>query len=326
MSSALVTGGAGFIGSHVCEALCERGWRVTVIDNFVTGSSDNLRGCPSVRLVEGDVNRPAVWRALARESFDVLYHYAATVGVRRTEEQPLCVLADVQGLRQAAAMARAGRVRKIVFASSSEVYGPAAAVPMTEETGTVGWSSYTTVKLYGEYLLQALWRVERIPTVSLRFFNVYGPRQQGSAYGFVVALFVQQALAGEPLTVFGDGTQSRDFVYVADNVRAALAAAERPEAAGWVVNVGTGRETKILELAQQVAAAVPERPPVAFMPARPVEVRRRCAATERLGQVLGMACSMTLAEGLEHLLREAAVSVCEEAARPQAALSVPAVP
>lgn len=297
------------------------------MDNFSTGSRENVRSLAGVRVMEGDVNDAAVWRALRGEQFDVIVHYAATVGVQRTLDDPLAVLRDVEGMRRLAAFAQAGGARKIVFASSSEVYGYGGQVPMGEDQAPVGWSPYTTVKLYGEYLFSSLAQQSSVAAVSLRFFNVYGPRQVGNAYGFVVAKFIQQVLAGMPPTVYGDGRQTRDFVYIGDNVQAVVAAIENESSGARVVNVGSGRETAVVELAQAVIRAAGregELQPV-FLPRREVEVQRRCAMPDQLREWLGLECVTTLDEGLAATVawyRERAVPLGEKVVLPQAAVAV----
>ena len=297
-SQILVTGGAGFIGSHLCEALLQRGHEVTCIDNFSTGKQSNIDRVPGLTVIDGDVNSPAPWRDLRSRHFAAVFHYAATVGVKRTEEDPLATLADAQGLLHLAAFARAGHADKIIFSSSSEVYGKPKELPEQEADGNCGWSAYTTVKLFGEQLLTSLWQKEGIPTVSLRFFNVYGPRQRGNAYGFVAAQFVEQALAGRPVTIHGDGQQTRDFVYIADNIAAAMAALDFPRANGHIINVGTGREITILQLAQAALAAAASSGGIEFVKARSSDIQRRCADTSRLQELLGVSCPTELAEGL----------------------------
>ena len=248
----LVTGGAGFIGSHICEKLLQENANVIILDNFSTGSWRNISELGGLRVVEGDINKKKIFRKLENERFDIAFHYAAVVGVQRTEENPCLVLDDVQGIRNIGKLALRGKIGKVIFASSSEVYGNTEKMPMDEKDGVVAWNPYSTIKLYGEHFFSSLWKHHKIPTVSLRFFNVYGPRQSGSAYGFVVSRFIEQVRSGETLTIHGDGSQTRDFVYVDDNVRAALAAIDKVEAWGQVINVGSGRETSVAALAELI--------------------------------------------------------------------------
>jgi len=295
----LVTGGAGFIGSHLCDKLVRRGYDVTCLDNLSTGSVDNIKNINYVRFVKADANNASVWRRLREEKFEAVFHYAATVGVKRTEENPQLVLNDVMGLRHLFQFAAAGNVKKVIFASSSEVYGHPQQLPEKEENGVIAWSPYTTVKIYGEQLLEALWRHYRIQTVALRFFNVYGPGQAGNDYGFVVAKFIKQALNGESLTVYGDGNQTRDFVYVDDNIAAAIAAFEKSFSRSQVINVGTGKETSVNDLAAEITKIVPvEGEAVVHLSDRLHEVQRRQADTKRLRRLLSASCQTSLRDGL----------------------------
>lgn len=306
MMNVLVTGGAGFIGSHLCEALLERGYTVTCLDDFRTGKRGNIQHLSSLRVLEGDANKWDTFRQLAGERYDALFHYAATVGVRRTVEQPNLVVDDVLGIRNVARFAREGGATKVLFASSSEVYGEPRVLPEVEEAGGMAWNLYATVKLYGEYVLQTLWSQHHIPTVSLRFFNVYGPRQAGNAYGFVTAHFLEQVYVNTPPTVFGDGMQTRDFVYVKDNVRVALAALECNAGGSEVANVGTGQETTVLLLAETAIRATGKEGmlfPV-FLPPRAVEIRRRCASIERMQALFGVKCDTSLHDGLHATIQE----------------------
>jgi UDP-glucose 4-epimerase len=316
-----VTGGAGFIGSHLCEALLGRGFRVICLDNFSTGSRDNIAHLSGLQIVAGDVNKPAVWRQLSRQTFDAVFHYAAAVGVRHTEENPLAVLADVEGLRRVAAFARAGRAKKIIFASSSEVYGEPKRLPEPEADGTCGWTPYTTVKLFGEHLLTALWQEAHIPTVSLRFFNVYGPQQRGNAYGFVTAKFINQVLDGAAPTVYGNGRQTRDFVYVKDNVAAALAAFDSSRANGQIINIGTGAETTVEQLARTILAAAGAEAQPKFLTGRARDILRRCADTARMEEVLDASCTTKLITGIKATMAWQLSQ--REAVKPLAAAAVP---
>jgi nucleoside-diphosphate-sugar epimerase len=298
VSDVLVTGGAGFIGSHLCETLLKRGFRVTCIDNFSTGNRDNIAHLSGLNVIVGDVNKETVWRQVKNRTFAAVFHYAATVGVRRTEENPLAVLTDTAGLYHLAKFVRAGNAERVIFASSSEVYGEPSHLPEREAEGNCGWTPYTTVKLFGEHLLTALWRETKVPTVSLRFFNVYGPRQRGNSYGFVTAKFIHQVLSGEAPTIYGDGQQTRDFVYVKDNVAAALAALTSREAAGQVINIGTGRETTVEQLALTVIAAAETDLKPRYLKSRARDILHRCADTTRMERLLNTSCQTKLVAGL----------------------------
>ncbi len=317
----LVTGGAGFIGSHLCEALLRAGHNVTCLDNFSTGRRENIANLTDLNIIEADVNEEATWKTLSGRSFDVIFYYAALVGVKRTEENPLAVLKDTQGLYYLTQFAKKEKVRKIIFSSSSEVYGQTAVIPTPELEGNKAWSPYTTVKLYGEHLLHSLWKHDGIPTVCLRFFNVYGPRQNGSDYGFVVGKFIEQATAGEAPTVFGDGQQTRDFVYIDDNIQAALVAMDSTAANGQIINIGTGRETTVSDLAYAVIEAAGRRGKISpvNLPARQIEISRRCAATDKMTDLLGVECKTGLAPGLEQTITSFTLAKSDTAVAPAVA-------
>lgn len=304
MKDVLVTGGAGFIGSHLCEQLIHLGYNVTCIDNLSTGRLDNIAHLPSLRFIESDVNDNSVFRQLRREKFDALFHYAAVVGVRRTEENPHLVLADSHGLQNIAEFARQGNAKKIIFASSSEVYGDSGQQPLHEDYGYNACTPYSAVKIYGEHLFRSLWIDKAIPTVSLRFFNVYGPRQIGNAYGFVIAKFIRQVLAGKPPTIFGDGEQTRDFVYIQDNIAAAIKAMDQSQVYGLALNIGTGSEVSIIDLARAIIEAAGQSgqlEPV-FKKERTYEIYRRCADVTRMNILLDFTCGTKLQQGLAYLI------------------------
>lgn len=305
MSRILVTGGAGFIGSHLIDALIERGHEVTCLDDFSAGSRDNLAHQPAVELVEGDANQRATYDRLPHDHYDAVFHYAATCGVERTEQHPDRVLEDALSIAHIAELARAGRFGKILYASSSEVYGSSPHLPESEDSPTLGQTPYALVKRYSELTLQALWQQHKIPTVALRFFNVYGPRQVSTQEdAFVVAKFIRLVQDGVAPTLMDGGTQTRDLVFVHDNVKVALAALERSEANGQIINVGTGREVSIAELAREVISLLGKEGEVIpkDIPGRSRDISRRRAATETLQRLLGVTCDTTIHEGLQQTL------------------------
>lgn len=312
----LVTGGAGFIGSHLCEELLARGDEVTCLDNFSTGRRGNIEHLSSLRVIEANANSEAVWRKLLSEKFDILFHYAATVGVRRTEEEPMAVLADALGIWHTADFIRQGGARQAVFASSSEVYSQARQFPSSESLPVFGFSPYSTVKIYGEHVYRSLWQKYRVPTLSLRFFNVYGPRQAGNGYGFVVAKFLRQALTGQDLTVYGTGRQTRDFVYINDNIKVALAAAGSLRARGQVMNIGTGKETSVMDLAKIIISESGRQNLVrpVLVAGRPQEIRRRCADTRLMKRLAGVSCTTPLALGIKKIWQWYALEAAEKQA------------
>ncbi|MGE5198610.1 MAG: NAD-dependent epimerase/dehydratase family protein, partial [Rhodospirillaceae bacterium] len=258
---ALITGGAGFIGSHLAEALLEQGHQVTVLDDLSTGSFDNiahLKGRAGFRYTIDTVMNEPVLAELV-DQCDVVYHLAAAVGVRLIVEAPVRTLeTNVHGT-EVVLKAAAKKQRLVVVASTSEVYGKSDAVPFREDgdialgpTVKHRWA-YACSKALDEFLALAYWKEKRLPVIIVRFFNTVGPRQTGR-YGMVVPNFVRQALAGEPITVFGDGTQTRCFTYVGDVVGALTAIVTREAAHGNVYNVGNTEEISILDLAERVKA------------------------------------------------------------------------
>lgn len=269
----LITGGAGFIGSHLAEALLGGGHQVTVIDDLSTGSFDNiahLKGLAGFRYtIDTVMNEPLLAELV--DQCDVVYHLAAAVGVRLIVEAPVRTLeTNVHGT-EVVLKAAAKKQRTVVVASTSEVYGKSDAVPFREDgdialgpTVKHRWA-YACSKALDEFLALAYWKEKRLPVIIVRFFNTVGPRQTGR-YGMVVPNFVRQALAGEPITVFGDGTQTRCFTYVGDVVGALTAIVTREEARGSVYNVGNTEEISILGLAERVKALTKSASPIVTIP------------------------------------------------------------
>lgn len=257
----LITGGAGFIGSHLAEALLNRGDEVFVLDNLSTGSIDNighLKGHPRFHYtIDSVTNEPLLAELIDR--CDTVVHLAAAVGVKLIVEAPVHTIeTNVHGTE--VVLKHANKKKKLVLvASTSEVYGKSVEVPFREDadlvlgpTGKHRWA-YACSKMIDEFLALAYWKERKLPVIIVRLFNTVGPRQTGQ-YGMVIPTLVRQALAGQPLTVFGDGTQSRSFTYVGDVVRAMVALINEPRAVGQVFNIGNGTEITISELAAKVKA------------------------------------------------------------------------
>jgi len=256
---ALITGGAGFIGSHLAEALLREGHEVSVIDDLSTGSIDNishLKGTRGFQYVIDTVTHEPVLAELIDQS-DVVFHLAAAVGVKLIVEEPVRTIeTNVHGTE--VVLKHANKKKKLVFiASTSEVYGKSVAVPFREDADLVmgatskhRWA-YACSKAIDEFLALAYHKEKKLPVIIVRLFNTVGPRQTGQ-YGMVLPTFVRQALAGHPLTVFGDGTQSRSFTYVGDVVDALIKLAAEPRAVGQVFNIGNGHEITIQQLAEKV--------------------------------------------------------------------------
>jgi UDP-glucose 4-epimerase len=302
----LITGGAGFIGGHLAEAFQGRAV-VRVLDNFRSGQRRNLAGL-DVELIEGSIlDRELVARAM--QGVDYVFHLAALVSVPESVGRPHeCVEINVTGLLHVLEAAAAAGVRKLCFASSAAVYGDNPVVPKREDMLPEPRSPYAVTKLDGEYYCRQFTVAGRLETIALRFFNVFGPRQDPAGpYGAAVPIFFREALAGRPLTVFGDGGQTRDFIYVKDIVGALDFAAMRPGLTG-VFNAGYGGQLTILELAQQILALTGSRSPILFAPERAGDIRHSRASIERLSAA-GWRPAGSLAGGLEacaRLLRESA--------------------
>lgn len=301
----LVTGGAGFIGSHLTDRLLALGASsVVVLDDLSTGKPENLAqhaGNPAFAFVHGSAND---WAALDRV-FDAykpeyVFHLAAFCGVKRVEERPLDVLKDIDGIRAIFEFCKDRGVRKILFSSSSEVYGEPLQLPSLEH-GAVNPSPrdpYSLVKMLGENLTYHYFHQYGLKTVALRFFNVYGPRQESSPYGFVVGIFLDRALKGEPLQIFGDGTATRDFVYYKDNVDCILTAMLKDETNGETINVGKGLPTSIQELAEKVIALSGKPLPIEYLPVRKMEIKYRMPDVGKMERLIGRRATTPLEVGL----------------------------
>jgi UDP-glucose 4-epimerase len=305
----LVTGGAGFVGSHLVDALLAQGSRVLVVDDLSTGNLRNLAGAmanPSFRFRQASTADAGEMAELVREA-DVVFHLAAAVGVQLAVEHPARVIetnvVGTQVVLQAASRAHC----RVLIASTSEVYGKGSKIPFSEEDDVVigatsksRWS-YAVSKMVDELLGLAYQREFGLDVVPFRLFNTVGPRQTGR-YGMVVPRFVRQALAGEPITVYGDGTQSRCFCDVQDVVRALIGLAHHPEAPGRVFNIGGSEEVSISQLAERVKAIVGSDSPIIVRPYDEVyapgfeDMQRRVPATDRIRDLLGWRPSCTLDE------------------------------
>lgn len=314
MRKVLVTGGAGFIGSHVAEAYLEDGWDVTVLDNLSTGRRENVP--PGARLVEADIGSEEARELVATGGFEVLNHHAAQMDVRFSVNDPLFdARVNLLGLINLLEGARSGRVRRVVFASSGGViYDENAPLPHAESGRKLPVSPYGVSKLGSEYYLTAYARLYGLEVVSLRYSNVYGPRQNPHGEAGVVAIFGLRLRTGRPLTVFGDGWQTRDYVYVEDVARANLAATtwrlpEITDVDSVALNIGTGVETSVNALARMMISVSGVPVAIEYAPARTGELRRSVLDCSKAWRLLGWSPTVTLEEGLERTyqwIREAA--------------------
>jgi nucleoside-diphosphate-sugar epimerase len=295
----LVTGGAGFIGSNVARALLERGDDVRVLDNFSTGSRDNLGGL-DVEVVEGELRSYERVHAAVR-GVELVFHLGALGSVPRSVQDPLTSSAvNVEGTLNVLLAARDENVRRVVFSSSSSVYGSSGELPRTEEMAPDPISPYGVAKLAAERYCVSFSRVyEQFETVVLRYFNVFGPRQSPfSQYAAVVPLFVTHVARGEPIVVYGDGEQSRDFTYVSNVVDATLRAGDAPGANGRIFNVAAGKPASVNQLAAAIGRILGKPVIRQEAPTRPGDVRDSWADVRAARETLGYEPHVSLEDGL----------------------------
>jgi nucleoside-diphosphate-sugar epimerase len=298
----VITGGAGFVGSHIVEQLVCRGEEVVVLDDFSTGRHENIAPwLDRIELVEGSITDPAVC-ARAIRGADFVLHQAALPSVPRSVRDPEASnTVNVTGTLQVLLAARDAGVKRVVYAASSSAYGNTPELPKHEEMPARPLSPYAAAKLAGEQYCRAFHASYGLPTVALRYFNVFGPRQDPtSQYAAVVPKFFAAARAGEPPTIYGDGEQTRDFTYVANVVRANLLACEAPEAAlGEVFNIGCGERISVNELWRRISALVGATVEPRHEPARPGDVRDSLASISRARELLGYEPVTTVEQGLQ---------------------------
>jgi UDP-glucose 4-epimerase len=304
MTVCLVTGGSGFIGSHLVEALVQRGDTVRVLDNFSTGDPTNLeRAREQVRVFDGDVTDPEAVRAAVRGA-EVVYHQAALASVPRSVADPLAThQACATGTLHVLMAAREAGVRRVVYAASSSAYGNSDRLPKCETDPTAPLSPYAAAKLAGEQYCAAFTEVYGLETVRLRYFNVFGPRQTpDSPYAAVIPLFIRAMTAGRSPVIHGDGGQSRDFTFVADVVQANLLAAEAPGVAGRVYNVACGQRTSLLELVGHLNDLLGTCIAPTHTAPRPGDVRHSQAGIDRACAELGYRPTTDVVTGLRRCL------------------------
>ncbi|HQZ39338.1 MAG TPA: SDR family oxidoreductase [Vicinamibacterales bacterium] len=321
MATYTVTGGAGFIGSHLVEELLRRGHRVRIVDNFTTGKRENIEAAvrsagaarsagASVRsagasapatpdLIEGDLAELAVARAAA-DGADYVLHQAAIPSVPRSVKDPITSnRANIDATLNMLVAARDAGVKRLVFAGSSSEYGDTPTLPKHEGMPTNPLSPYALQKVVGEEYLKLFTRLYGLETVSIRYFNVFGPRQDpGSAYSGVISLFIKWLVAGEPPTIHGDGEQTRDFTYVANVVDGVLRACEVPAASGEAINVATGGRISLNELLRVLQGIVGTDLAAVYGPSRVGDVRDSQASIEKAERLLGYAPTVAFEDGL----------------------------
>jgi len=300
----LVTGGAGFIGSHLVETLATRGQRVRVLDNFSTGQRENLAHVkPAPEIVEGDVSDPAaVTRAV--QGAEIVFHLAARASVQFSIDDPLgSHQSCATGTLQVLVAARKAGVRRLVYAGSASAYGIPAGEVQTEADPLRALSPYAAAKLAGEFYCQAFTASFGLESVVLRFFNIFGPRQRAdSPYSGVIALFTDAMLKGKTPRINGDGQQSRDFTYVGDVVQALTKAVDTPGISGRTYNVGTGRGTSVLDLVKVLNRLLGTQLKPEHGPARAGDIRHSRADIGAIRRDLGYEPAITFEEGLARTL------------------------
>lgn len=308
MTKHTVTGGAGFIGSNIVSALVERGDEVTVLDDLSSGFRRNLDPFPGVELVKASVlDRTAV--DVAVEGSDTVFHLAASVGNRRSIENPIYDSeVNVIGSLNVLEACRSAAVRKVVHSSSAGIFGELVRLPIAEGHPVEPDSPYGASKLAGEKLGLVYAKLYDLQVVALRYFNVYGPNQRFDEYGNVIPIFVFRMLRGEPIVVFGDGEQTRDFVNVADVVQANLKAAEQDGLSG-SFNIGSATETGINDLARMIADQVGDGVEIRSGPMRPGDVRHSVADISAARREFGFDPTVGLDDGLREYVAWAAEEV-----------------
>ncbi len=292
----LVTGGAGFVGSHLADALADRN-DLRILDNFSSGHREYVPDGATV--IEGDI-RDADALARATRNVDLIFHEAAAVSVEVSVEQP----AETSDVNLAATLSLLEHARRadarVVVASSAAVYGHPERVPVAEGASKEPTSPYGVQKLAADHYTRLYHDLYDLPTVALRYFNIYGPRQQGP-YSGVISTFLEQARAGEPLSINGDGEQTRDFIHVSDVVRANLRAA-RTDHVGEAFNIATGETTTIAELATLIRKETDSDSPIVYTDPRPGDIRQSQAVTQKARQQLGFEPKLPLATGVRQLV------------------------
>lgn len=302
----LVTGGAGFIGSHLVERLVHNGNYVVIVDNLSTGKVTNLNGIQEHELnleICDVLEKDDLEDVMKSHCPDIVYHLAAILGVKRTIERPASVMKTILlGTNNLLQAAISSDVKKVVNISSSSIYGNSPENPMNEDGLKLPDSPYSISKLTGEKLMETYMHDYGIATTSLRPFNVYGPRQESTPYGFVIAIFIKKLLEDQQPEIFGDGFQTRDFCYIEDCVNAIIKAGESSKADGEVFNVCTGNDITILDLSKTINEIIGKDIETKFMPVREGDIKLRCGNPKKIKKVLGWKPAFTLKEGLENTL------------------------
>ena len=302
----LVTGGAGFIGSHIAQTLLEQGESVRILDNFSTGKRENVAALTQrfdghqLEILEGDI-RDAACVGEALRGVEIIFHQAAFVSVPQSMAEPqICFDVNLTGTSLLFDAARRAGVRRAVVASSAAVYGESETLPLVEETPLQPKSPYAMTKRVNEMYAELFTNSFGFDVVALRYFNVYGPRQRpDSMYAAAVPIFVRRLSDGRPITIFGDGGQTRDLINVHDVVRANLIASEHPDVAGKVFNICTGIETRLLDLLEVLYDLFPHAPEAEFSAPRAGDIYRSVGSPQKAHDVMKFKAEVSLEEGLK---------------------------
>lgn len=301
MKLALVTGGAGFIGSHLVRHLLKNNWNVRVLDNFTSGRRENLNGINlNFEVVEGDIRDERIVNDVVK-GVDVIFHEAAFVSVTHSMQLPgECFDVNVRGTENLLQAGRESGVSKMVLASSAAVYGDNDAIPLKEDLPTCPLSPYAASKNVNEIIAGMFTRAYEFDVTSLRYFNAYGPRQNpDSQYAAAIPTFIKRCLEGKPITIYGDGGQTRDLVFVEDVVKANLLAVENNSAPGGVFNICSGQETRLLDLIEEILALFPNAPSPIYSEPRQGDIYRSAGDPTRAQKNLGFIPQTLLSDGLK---------------------------
>ncbi|HSW85804.1 MAG TPA: NAD-dependent epimerase/dehydratase family protein [Candidatus Saccharimonadales bacterium] len=302
MSKYLITGGAGFIGSHLADSLAANPNNlVTIVDNLLTGHSDNISQIPNIQFIKADANNlTEMSQVFYLGNFDYVFHYAAVVGVKRTLQNPLSVMRDLDGFKNVLELSVATGVKRVFYASSSEVYGEPVEIPQHEErTPLNARLPYAIVKNTGEAFLRSYHHEHGLDYTIFRFFNTYGPRQSSD---FVMSKFLDAGLAGNDITIYGNGQQTRTFLYVADNVQATINALNDESSLNNVVNIGSETEMTINDLAEIIAERTGNKSDIIHLPAlKEGDMTRRQPDVVKMKRLLGRPFT-ELEHGIQQLI------------------------
>lgn len=301
----LVTGGAGFIGSHIAEALLKTGSRVRILDNFFSGRRQNIASfVRDIELIEGDIrDRDVVARAV--RGVDVIFHQAAIPSVPRSVREPgPSHDVNVNGTFGLLLAAKDAGVSRFVYASSSSAYGDTPTLPKVEDMSPAPLSPYAVQKLMGEYYTRVFYLVYGLPTVALRYFNVFGPRQDPSSeYAAVIPKFITRMMTKTPPLIYGDGTQTRDFTYIENVVSANMLAAESDKCLGQAMNISTGQQVDLLELARSIGDVMGTKIAPVFEPPRDGDIKHSFGSIEKAKRLLGYTVRVGMADGLSRTVK-----------------------